>query len=185
MTGDAKKTLEFWFDFSCPYAYLASEVVEALAERVGAELQLRPFLLGGVFRAVKTPQVLFQTLSPTKARHNGRDMMRWAQHLGVELKMPPGHPFRTVTALRTLLATGEPYNDENSPEDAFEKQAIKALKGGKDWYEKIVREDGKRFLRVATPIPVVMERCVTCHDNYEGVKAGLPIGALGYKVPIE
>jgi len=105
------KRLEFWFDFSCPYAYLGSTQIEALAERTGATLELKPFLLGGVFRAIKTPQVLFTTLSPPKAAHNGRDMMRWAQHMDVELNMPAGHPFRTVTALRTLLVTGEPYND--------------------------------------------------------------------------
>lgn len=103
------KTLEFWFDFSCPYAYLASRCVEALAERTGATLELRPFLLGGVFRALDTPQVLFKTLSPAKARHNGRDMFRWADLLDVPLSMPSGHPFRTVTALRALLAVGEPF----------------------------------------------------------------------------
>ena len=105
------KRLEFWFDFSCPYAYLASAVVEGLAARTGASLQLRPFLLGGVFRAVKTSQRLFNELGPAKARHNARDMARWAELLGVELRLPPGHPMRTVTALRTLLVTGPPYND--------------------------------------------------------------------------
>jgi 2-hydroxychromene-2-carboxylate isomerase len=34
------KTLKFLFDFTCPYAYLASTRVEALAERTGAEPSL-------------------------------------------------------------------------------------------------------------------------------------------------
>ena len=43
--------VELWYDLSCPYAYLASTQVEALAAETGAELRYRPFLLGGVFRA--------------------------------------------------------------------------------------------------------------------------------------
>jgi 2-hydroxychromene-2-carboxylate isomerase/pterin-4a-carbinolamine dehydratase len=95
---------ELWFDFSCPYAYLASTQAEALAARVGAELVWRPMLLGGVFRAREVPQVLMTAISPAKARHNAADLMRWARRFRVPYAMPGGHPFRTVTALRVLLA---------------------------------------------------------------------------------
>lgn len=101
--------LEFWFDFSCPYAYVASTRVEALAARVGAELDARPMLLGGVFRARGTAQNLAATLNPAKAAHNLHDMRRQAQMAGVPLHMPAGHPFRTVEALRCLLAVGAPF----------------------------------------------------------------------------
>lgn len=103
------KRLEFWFDFSCPYAYIASTRVEALAQRVGAELDVRPMLLGGVFKARGTPQNLSDTLGPAKAQHNRDDMRRQAQLAGVELHMPAGHPLRTVEALRCVLAVGAPY----------------------------------------------------------------------------
>ncbi|PCC72585.1 2-hydroxychromene-2-carboxylate isomerase [Nannocystis exedens] len=98
--------LEFWFDFSCPFAYVASTQVEQLAQRTGAELDLRPMLLGGVFKARGTPQNLAATLSPAKARHNLDDMRRQAQRAGVPLRMPPNHPMRTVAALRCVLAAG-------------------------------------------------------------------------------
>ncbi len=42
--------IEFYFDFSSPYSYLASEEIEALAERSGRELQWRPTLLGVIFK---------------------------------------------------------------------------------------------------------------------------------------
>ena len=54
--------LHFWFDYSCPYAYLASTQVETLAKRTGATLIYEPMLLGGVFRAVGTSQRLFAEL---------------------------------------------------------------------------------------------------------------------------
>lgn len=100
------RTLDFWFDYSCPYAYLASTQVEALAARTGAALAWKPMLLGGVFAANGTPQKLFATLSAAKAAHNARDLDRWADVFGVTLRMPPGHPLRTVEALRATIACG-------------------------------------------------------------------------------
>jgi 2-hydroxychromene-2-carboxylate isomerase len=100
------RRLDFWFDYTCPYAYLASTRVEALARRTGDELHWRPMLLGGVFRANATPQRLFATLSPQKAKHNAADLDRWSRELGAPLVMPPGHPMRSVEALRATLATG-------------------------------------------------------------------------------
>jgi 2-hydroxychromene-2-carboxylate isomerase len=99
-------TLDFWFDYTCPYAYLASTQVEGLAGRTGARLVYRPMLLGGVFAANDTPQKLFATLSPAKAAHNARDLQRWAELFGVELTMPAAHPLRSVEALRATIACG-------------------------------------------------------------------------------
>jgi 2-hydroxychromene-2-carboxylate isomerase len=102
----APRTLDFWFDYSCPYAYLASTQVEALASRMGAHLSWKPMLLGGVFQAAGTAQNLMNVLSPPKARHNALDMDRWAKMFGVELRVPEGHPLRTVDALRATIAVG-------------------------------------------------------------------------------
>ncbi|WP_181233039.1 2-hydroxychromene-2-carboxylate isomerase [Enhygromyxa salina] len=101
--------LRFYFDFSCPYAYVASTGIEALAQRTGAALDPRPILLGGVFRARATPQNLSETLSPAKARHNLTDIHRQAARAGVPITMPKGHPIRTVEALRALLVVGPPF----------------------------------------------------------------------------
>lgn len=102
------RPLDFYFDFSCPYAYLGSTQVEALAERTGARLVPKPVLLGGIFRARGVAQNLAGTLSPAKAKHNMEDLQRWANHFGVPLRFPEGHPNKTVTALRCLLVVGEP-----------------------------------------------------------------------------
>lgn len=102
-------SFDFWFDFSCPYAYLASTQVEALASRVGAEMRAKPMLLGGVFRAVEQPQNLAATLKPAKALHMRDDLRRFAARWDVPLVFPAGHPIRTVTALRCLLVVGAPY----------------------------------------------------------------------------
>ncbi|MCC7387038.1 MAG: DsbA family protein [Deltaproteobacteria bacterium] len=99
---------ELWFDFSCPYAYLASTQVERLAARTGATIDPRPMLLGGVFRAHAIPANLSAAISVPKARANAADLARWARVFGVVLSFPSGHPFRTVDALRALLVIGLP-----------------------------------------------------------------------------
>ncbi|MGN6108135.1 MAG: 2-hydroxychromene-2-carboxylate isomerase [Kofleriaceae bacterium] len=92
--------IELWFDFSCPYAYLASR----RAHTLGVPIDWRPMLLGGVFRGIGAGDGPMATLSPEKARHNLHDMHRWADLFGEPFQMPAGHPMRTVRALRVLLA---------------------------------------------------------------------------------
>jgi hypothetical protein len=87
--------------------------------------------------------------------------------------------------VRLLDATGEPYEAKNAPSDEFEKAAIAALKKGATTHEEVVEKDGQRFLRLATPIPVVMKKCVLCHEQYAKAKPGEPIGALGYTIKVE
>ena len=98
--------VDFHFDYSCPYAYLAATRIEAVAKEAGATLAWKPMLLGGVFAAVGTPQRLFATHSPAKARHGADDLRRWAERFEVPLRMPSEHPFRTVEALRATLLAG-------------------------------------------------------------------------------
>jgi hypothetical protein len=86
--------------------------------------------------------------------------------------------------VRLIDATGEPYDDDNLPKDDFEKKAIKDLKAGQASEEAIVTKNGKNYLRVATAIPVVMDKCILCHENYRKVPKGQAIGALGYEIEI-
>jgi 2-hydroxychromene-2-carboxylate isomerase len=101
------KRVDFYFDIVCPYAYLAHTQIEAVCARAAADLVWRPFLLGGVFRAIGAPDDPNTAMPAEKARMNHLDMDRWADHLGVPLKRPEGHPFRTVLALRAAIASGD------------------------------------------------------------------------------
>jgi 2-hydroxychromene-2-carboxylate isomerase len=97
--------IELWFDFSCPYAFLASR----RARQLGLEIDWRPMLLGGVFRGTGAGDGPMATLSPQKQAHNFHDMHRWADVFGEPFRMPAAHPIRTVQALRTLLALPQPW----------------------------------------------------------------------------
>ncbi|HTJ47590.1 MAG TPA: DsbA family protein [Kofleriaceae bacterium] len=43
--------VDFFFDLSSPYSYLAATQVPAIAARTGAEFVWKPFVLAAVFKA--------------------------------------------------------------------------------------------------------------------------------------
>ncbi len=107
--------------------------------------------------------------------------------------LPAGSAFKALFAevkkkgwheVRLLDATGDPYESSNAPKEGFEKRAVAKLLAGQPAYDEVVTEEGKQYLLAATALPVVMDKCILCHENYRGLPAGKAIGALGYKVPI-
>lgn len=111
-----------------------------------------------------------------------------------ESDMPAGTAFKKLFEVakkegwhevRLLDATGDPYESENVAVSKFEKSAIKQLVKGKPYVEEVISKDGKQYMLAATAIPVVMDKCVMCHDNYADVPKGQAIGALSYVVPVE
>ena len=84
--------------------------------------------------------------------------------------------------VRILGLTDVIGDPDDVPRDAFEQAAAKKLLAGETPQEEVVEKDGKRYLRVATGIPVVSENCVMCHANFKGNKGN--VGALSYTVPL-
>ncbi len=91
--------IDFYFDFSSPYGYLAAEQIEELAARHGREVAWRPILLGAVF-----PQTGSQPLLniPLKGDYARRDMERSARLLGIPFQVPAKFPFMSVAACRAF-----------------------------------------------------------------------------------
>jgi 2-hydroxychromene-2-carboxylate isomerase len=101
-------TLEIYWDFSSPFAYLGSTQAVKLAERTGATLVWRPMLLGGVFKAIGQADVPLFTWSDAKKKYYFEDMHRWAEYWGVPFKFPTRFPMGSLKAMRTYLALPEP-----------------------------------------------------------------------------
>jgi 2-hydroxychromene-2-carboxylate isomerase len=95
------KSVEFFFDFGSPTAYLAWTQLPQIAAARGATLVWRPMLLGGVFKATGNASPV--TL-PAKGRWMNQDMARWARRYGVTLRLNPHFPVNTLTLMR--IATG-------------------------------------------------------------------------------
>jgi len=93
--------LEFWFDFSSPYGYLAAQRIEALAARHGRTVDWRPILLGVVFKSTGAAPL---TEVPMKGPYSRRDFARSARFHGIDgFSMPSRFPIPTQAAGRILL----------------------------------------------------------------------------------
>lgn len=99
-----------------------------------------------------------------------------AKALFSEMEKKGWHQVRLV-GLTTPL-----FKKENAPADPFEKAAAARLLAGDASHEAVVTEKGRQYLRYATPVPVVMEKCVMCHPRWKG-ETGV-VGSLMYKVPM-
>ncbi len=91
--------IEFWFDFSSPYGYLAAQRIDKLAENHRRSASWKPFLLGAVFK-VTGGQPLLEL--PLKGAYSKHDMERAAREHEVPLKMPAKFPFLSVAAARAF-----------------------------------------------------------------------------------
>jgi 2-hydroxychromene-2-carboxylate isomerase len=97
--------IEFFFDCSSPWTYLAFHNIQPLAKEFGAEISWRPILVGGVFNAVN-PSVYAarDTPVPLKARYHKKDLADWARSAGLSIKMPPTvFPVNSVKAMRGCI----------------------------------------------------------------------------------
>ncbi|KAF2711403.1 thioredoxin-like protein [Pleomassaria siparia CBS 279.74] len=104
--SSSRAVLEFNYDISCPFAYIASTRVEALAQRTSATLIWRPVLLGAIYRATSAPQGAAGSASdvfnPTKKAVTGRSMQRTLRRYQIAYNPPPEHPRKSVNALRLI-----------------------------------------------------------------------------------
>jgi 2-hydroxychromene-2-carboxylate isomerase len=94
------KPIEFYFDFSSPYAYLASEKIEAIATKYGRTVAYKPILLGAILKTLGGAPL---SEIPLKGPYSKLDMERSARYLGVKLALPTPFPIATLTAARGLL----------------------------------------------------------------------------------
>lgn len=94
--------LEFFYDLSSPWTYLAAARIEGLARDAGAELVWKPILVGGVFNAVNK-QVYETRAAPDhpKYRHMRKDLADCARHAGIEIRFTPSvFPVNSAAAMR-------------------------------------------------------------------------------------
>lgn len=95
--SETKAPLEFYFDFSSPYGYLASERIDELAAKYGRKVKWRPVLLGVVFKATGAAPL---TTVPLKGEYSKLDFARSARFMGIPYQPPSRFPLPTQVAAR-------------------------------------------------------------------------------------
>ena len=100
--------LEFFFDCSSPWTYLAFHEIEEIAANADAELVYRPILVGGVFNAVnKSVYEQRANPDPIKLRYYVKDLRDWARFRRIAIGNPPVFPVNSVKAMRGCLLAEE------------------------------------------------------------------------------
>lgn len=123
--------------------------------------------------------------------HKGYVVNITATYVKAQERTPAAHVAKKVfeyseknggPKVRLIDATGKPINKANVAKSSFEKYAVEKLHKGETYVSEVGRHNGSPVLRAATPVPVVMKQCITCHPGY---KEGELLGALTYEVPIK
>ncbi len=97
--NSVRRSIQFYFDFSSPYSYIASEWVEALAARHGRTVHWHAVMLGAVFQAAELKSPVSH---PIKREYSLLDFERSARFAGVPLVMPPKFPISSQNAARVF-----------------------------------------------------------------------------------
>jgi 2-hydroxychromene-2-carboxylate isomerase len=111
--------LEFFFDCSSPWTYLAFHRIQPILVETGAEVAWRPILVGGVFNAVNQDVYQQRARMPErlaagadsgpgrKARYYLKDLADWARHTGLVIGQPKVFPVNSVKAMRGCLVADQ------------------------------------------------------------------------------
>lgn len=94
-----KPSIDFYFDFSSPYGYIASTRINALAARHQRHVTWRPVLLGPMFKAAGTMPLVSV---PLKGPYSVRDFLRTARLLKIAYTQPEIFPIGTQNAARAF-----------------------------------------------------------------------------------
>jgi 2-hydroxychromene-2-carboxylate isomerase len=95
-------SIDFWFDFASTYSYPAALRIGPLAQAAGVRVQLRPFLLGPIFKAQGWATSPFN-LFPAKGDYMWRDLGRLCAELAVPFRRPDPFPQHSLLAARVAL----------------------------------------------------------------------------------
>ncbi len=159
--------LEFFFDCSSPWTYLAFHRIERVAADAGAELIYRPILVGGVFNAVN--QSVYEQRAnpdPRKFRYYAKDLADWARYCGLVIGSPSVFPVNSVKAMRGCLfaeqagklpeyarAVFEAYWGDSrdiSQDDVLREVALRVGFDAIAFFEHIAKPETKAWLRANT-----------------------------------
>ena len=94
------QTLEFYFDCTSPFTYLAFGRIRDAATRTGSKIAWKPILLDFVFEAINpTFYQQLSDMSPHEAKNYNKDLSDWAAYCGIKIRTPLTYPLRAIEAM--------------------------------------------------------------------------------------
>lgn len=117
--------VEFLFDLSSPYSYLAATQIPGLAQRTGAEIVWKPMMLAPVFKGAQNTMPM---MCPAKGTYMLKDLARWAATYRVPFRFSSRFPMNTLRMMRTIVAAESHMDPHGHPQSAaLALRAFRAL----------------------------------------------------------
>lgn len=97
--------IEFFFDCSSPWTYLAFHNLQPLAAQLNVDVRWRPILVGGIFNTINPTVYASRTQPvPAKQAYLAKDLRDWSRHCGLHIRFPPAvFPVNSVKAMRACV----------------------------------------------------------------------------------
>jgi 2-hydroxychromene-2-carboxylate isomerase len=148
------RRIEFLFDFASPNAYLAYRALPPILERTGAQLDIVPCLLGGIFKATgnRAPMVAFAGVKG-KMDYEMLEIRRFVARHGLQkFRLNPHFPVNSLALMRGLVAA-----QEFGEGPAFVEMGLRGM-----WEEGLKLDDpeilARRIEAAGLDAPALLER---------------------------
>jgi 2-hydroxychromene-2-carboxylate isomerase len=91
--------IDFYFDYSSPYGYIAAMKIDDLAAKYGRSVIWKPILLGAVFKVTGAQPL---PALPLKGDYAKRDIARSARFHGIPIRYPSKFPIASQAPARAF-----------------------------------------------------------------------------------
>ncbi len=89
--------IEFFFDFSSPYGYIASRKIDEIVANEGRETRWKPIMLGPAFKATGNRPLIEQSI---KGEYAAKDCERFARYMKIPWVLPDPFPIAALAVAR-------------------------------------------------------------------------------------
>jgi 2-hydroxychromene-2-carboxylate isomerase len=160
--------VEFFYDYSSPWTYLAFTKIGGVCQKYNATLEWRPILVGGIFNTVNPSVYEFREKGvPAKAKYAAKDLQDWARFYGLTIGSPTVFPVNSIKALRgAIVALEHPEKflrysfrvfesywgeDKDISKDDILRDIVEEVGlSAAEYFDKINRQEYKDGVRVNT-----------------------------------
>ena len=160
--------VEFFYDYSSPWTYLAFTKITGICQKYGAALEWRPILVGGIFNTINPSVYEFRERGvPAKAQYSAKDLQDWARFYGLTIKSPTVFPVNSIKSLRGALVALEhpgkflPYSSRvfeaywGEDQDISKDEVLRSIGeqvglDSQEYFDKINRQEYKDRVRANT-----------------------------------
>ena len=145
------KKIDFYFDISSPYSYLAHEQIKFFEKKNKIKVNYMPILLGGLHQLAN---ITAPGLNPSRAKHMIKDLKICAEWYSIKFQFNRYFPLKTIYIMRGACVA-EKEGFLNNYTDKFFRAA---------WVESLNLNDNKileKFIKNMDINPKVFEEIIS------------------------